>query len=104
MNDFECGFWASSRQVAELLFGWPGRPGRVGGLLFHTHSEQRARASRGQQDFFPIDILREQRHRRRQAVAAKYTEDANRTRCKTLTASVEKIFLERVILDSRRKT
>ena len=25
MNDFETGFLASSRQVAHLLFGWPGR-------------------------------------------------------------------------------
>ena len=51
MNDFETGFLASSRQVAQWLFG--GRvvsagPGRVGGLLFRTHSEQRARASRRQ--------------------------------------------------------
>ena len=29
-------------------FGWPCRVGRFGGLLFRTHSEQRARASRGQ--------------------------------------------------------
>ena len=48
MNDFEIGFLASSRQVAHLLFGWECRVGRVGDLLFRTHSEQRARASRGQ--------------------------------------------------------
>ena len=49
MNDFETGLLATSRQVAYCLFGWPCRvaSGRVGGLLFRTHSEQRARASRG---------------------------------------------------------
>ena len=35
--------------------------------------------------------------------SAEYTEDANRTRCKTLQASVEEIFLERVAPDSRLK-
>ena len=35
--------------------------------------------------------------------SVEYTEDANRTRCKTLQASVEEIFLERVAPDSRLK-
>ena len=52
MNDFDTGFLASSRQVALWLFGWPCQVGRVGGLLFRTHSEQRARGSRGQISFY----------------------------------------------------
>ena len=34
--------------ISNKELGWPCRVGRVGGLLFRTHSEQRARASRGQ--------------------------------------------------------
>ena len=49
MDDSETGIFAS-RQIAHLLFGWPGGVGRVGGLLFRTHSEKRARASRRQKD------------------------------------------------------
>ena len=45
MNDFETGFLASSRKVAHLLF-WVAVS--VGRTHFRTHSEQRARASRGQ--------------------------------------------------------
>ena len=36
--------------------------------------------------------------------SAEYTEDANQARYKTLTASVEQIFLERVTPDSKHKT
>ena len=46
LNDFVSGFLASSNQIANLPLEWPGRScrvGRVGGLLFRTHSEQRAR-------------------------------------------------------------
>ena len=35
-------------QFSKKVWGWPCRVGSVGSLLFRTHSQQRARASRGQ--------------------------------------------------------
>ena len=47
MSDFETNLFILASSC-ELAF-WVAGSGRVGVLLFRTHSEQRARASRGQQ-------------------------------------------------------